>query len=332
MIIKMRAMLLSHDIPREAPTNRRSCRHSDATRNRTSHEKAAAIPVEDDDVIMEDEPQPEVDNDGDARMDSEDARTIAEPEMEIDIDEAEGEDHAAEVHSRRPVLLFDTELHVDQDLAHLRQGLRWQIYNHIDPASLIDPSTDYARYMACMIVHLIYKSWTGYARWLGIPYAKAKEMFDDGKRHDALGPWGPLSEVDPNTGVSRDVTDEEVLAYGRSLQSEEDPTGVHLLTRLRTNQLISKLLRGAIQLGYQATFQGRESHARRTNRRHTNGTLQLCHVIVTACRQSRGIPTVHHIGPASRNRSRLCVMHRPVRHMYAIHMGQLFSPTFDDDD
>ena len=103
--------------------------------------------------------------------------------------------------------------------------------------------------MAYMVTHLIYKSWTGYAKWLDLPYAKAKEMFDEGKRHDALGPWGRLSEVDPATGVSREVSDEEVLAYGRGLELEEDPTGAQLFSRLRSNQLISQLIRGAIQRG-----------------------------------------------------------------------------------
>ena len=112
-----------------------------------------------------------------------------------------------------------------------------------------------------MIVHVIYKNWTG-ARWLDLPNAKAKEMFDDGKRHDALGPWGHLSEVDPKTGVSRDVTDEEVLAYGRSLGIEEDQTGSHLLNRLKSNQLISQLIRGAIQLGYQRQHFKVENHMR----------------------------------------------------------------------
>ena len=126
------------DTPMEIPRQEIAC----------ALEEADAIPVEDDNMLMEDEPQPEVDNDGDARMDNEDARTVAEPEMEIDVDEAEGEEHAAEVHSRRPVLLSDADLHVDQDLAHLQQGLKVQICSHLESASLIDPSSDYARYMA----------------------------------------------------------------------------------------------------------------------------------------------------------------------------------------
>ena len=41
-----------------------------------------------------------------------------------------------------------------------------------------------------------------------------------------------------------------MLAYGASLRDREDPDGIHLLSKFKTNQLISKLLRGAIQLGY----------------------------------------------------------------------------------
>ena len=71
-------------------------------------EEAAAIPVEDDDVPMEEERQPEVDQDGDAPMnerDDEDTRTIAEPEMELDVDDNEGDDPDY-VNSRQPVLLL----------------------------------------------------------------------------------------------------------------------------------------------------------------------------------------------------------------------------------
>ena len=124
-----------------------------------------------------------------------------------------------------------------------RRGLQVPICSHLESASLIDSSPDYAQYMAYMIVHLFYNAWTGYAKWLELPCAKAKELFEDGKRHDAIGPWGHLSEINPDTGVSRDVTDDEVLAYGRSLEIDEDPAGSHLLNRLRSNQLISQLIR-----------------------------------------------------------------------------------------
>ena len=144
-----------------------------------AREVADAIPVEDDDEPMEEEPQPEVDDDGDANMDNDDARTVAEPEMEIDIDEEgeEGPEQAEEVQSRQPVLLFDTDLHMDQDLAHFQQGLKVPIFSHLEPAHLIDPSPDYAKYMACLIIHLMYKNWTAYAKWLEMPYETARETF-----------------------------------------------------------------------------------------------------------------------------------------------------------
>ena len=85
-------------------------------------EEAAAAPVEEDDVPMEDEPQPEADHIDDVPMDdggNEDTRTVGEPEMELDADEDTGED-PEDVSSRQPVLLFDTEFHVDQALAHVK--------------------------------------------------------------------------------------------------------------------------------------------------------------------------------------------------------------------
>ena len=193
-----------------------------------AREVADAIPVEDDDEPMEEEPQPEVDDDGDANMDNDDARTVAEPEMEIDIDEEgeEGPEQAEEVQSRQPVLLFDTDLHMDQDLAHFQQGLKVPIFSHLEPAYLIDPSPDYAKYMAYLIIHLMYKNWTAYAKWLEMPYETARETFAQGKRHDALGDWGQLAEVNLATGVSREVDDEEVLEFGRSQRQDDDPSEI----------------------------------------------------------------------------------------------------------
>ena len=110
-----------------------------------AREEADAIPVEADDEPMEEEPQPEVDDDGDANMGNDDAHTVAEPEMELDIDE-EGEvgpGQAQEEQSRQPVLLFDVDLHVDQHLAHVQQGLMVPIFGLFEPAHLMDPSPDY---------------------------------------------------------------------------------------------------------------------------------------------------------------------------------------------
>ncbi|CAE7894835.1 unnamed protein product [Symbiodinium sp. KB8] len=184
--------------------------------------EAAASAVIDEGEPMEDEPQPGVDRDDDVAMGGDDVRTIAEPEGELDLDmdieeQAEGEtstEHAAEVHSRIPMLLFDTQFHVDPEQAHYRQGLLVNVFHKADAANITDPHRDYAKYMAYIIVHLLYKNWSSYSKWLEMPVQAAQEAFRRGQRHDSLGNWGNLSEVDPMTGVPRDLNDDEVLQHG----------------------------------------------------------------------------------------------------------------------
>ena len=258
------------DIPREAIARAR--------------EAADVIPV-DDDEPMEEEPQPEVDNGGDAAMGDDDALTIAEHEGEIDIDEeGEGEvgpQQAPEVQSRQPALLFDTDLYVDQELAHFRQGVRIPIFNLMEHAHLIDPSMDYAKYMAYPIIHLMYKYWQAYSKWLELPLETAKQAFAQGERHDALGDWGTLAEVDPETGVSRMVDDDEVLEFGRNREQEDDPTGDHTLGRFRTHQVISQLVRGAIQIGYHRQRFKVENHVREGQSVETKMVHSSCALLLS---------------------------------------------------
>ena len=170
--------------------------------------EAAASAVIDEGEPMEDEPQPGVDRDDDVAMGGDDVRTIAEPEGELDLDmdieeQAEGEtstEHAAEVHSRIPMLLFDTQFHVDPEQAHYRQGLLVNVFHKADAANITDPHRDYAKYMAYIIVHLLYKNWSSYSKWLEMPVQAAQEAFRRGQRHDSLGNWGNLSEVGSNDG------------------------------------------------------------------------------------------------------------------------------------
>ena len=150
-----------------------------------------------------------------------------------------------------------------QDLAHFREAVQVPIYNLMEPAHLIDPSLDYAMYMAYLIVYLMHKYWPAYTRWMELPLETAREAFAQGKRHDALGDWGNLSEVDPEKGVPRMVSDDEVLQLGRSRGQEDDPTGDHLLGRFRTHQIVSQLVRGAAQLGYHRQhFKVEDTYAR----------------------------------------------------------------------
>ena len=120
--------------------------------------EAADVIHVDDDEPMEEEP--------DAEMGKDDTDTIAEPEGEIDIET----EQTQEVQSRLPVLLFDTDLYVDQELAHFQQGLRVPIFNLMEPAHIVDPHVDYAKYMAYQIIHVMYKFWPAYSRWFELPF------------------------------------------------------------------------------------------------------------------------------------------------------------------
>ena len=48
---------------------------------------------------------------------------------------------------------------------------------------------DYAKYMAYLIIYLMYKYWPAYTKWMELPLETAKQAFAQGKRHDALGDW-----------------------------------------------------------------------------------------------------------------------------------------------
>ena len=211
---------------------------------------------------------------------------VAEPEGDIDVDEEEegGEaepQHVQEVQSRQPVLLFDTDLFVDPELAHFRAGVQVPIYNLMEPAHLIDPSMDYAMYMAYLIIHLMHKYWPAYTRWMELPLELAKEAFSQGKRHDALGDWGSLSEVDPENRVPCMVSDDEVLQLGRSRAQDDDPTGDDLLGRFRTHQTVSQLVRGAAQLGYHRQHVKVENHIREGQSVETKMVHSSCALLLS---------------------------------------------------
>ena len=84
------------------------------------------------------------------------------------------------------------------------------IFHNAELASITDPHCDYAKYMAYIIVHLLYKNWSAYSKWLEMPVQAAQDAFKRGQRHDSLGKWGSLSEVNPMTGVPRELSDDEV--------------------------------------------------------------------------------------------------------------------------
>ena len=86
-----------------------------------------------------------------------------------------------------------------------------------------------------------------------------------------------LSEVDPETTVSRDVTDEEILDCARGLPDPADPDGIYMLNKFRTNQLISKLMCGAVQMGYSRSHFNPTNHMREARDEHTPHMPASCY-------------------------------------------------------
>ena len=78
----------------------------------------------------------------------------------------------------------------------------------------------------------------------------ARDAFRRGQRHDSLGQWQGYNDIDDQTGLPRELTDEEVLQCGIDRRDAEDPDGNHALGRYHTNQILSTMVRRAIQLGY----------------------------------------------------------------------------------
>ena len=86
------------------------------------------------------------------------------------------------------------------------------------------------------------------------------------------------------TDISRDVTEDEVLAFGQSLRDPEDPSGIHLLNKFKANQLIAKLMRGAIQMGYRkrhfdAAYHMRENQTEDAPQMHSSCTALLSKLV-----------------------------------------------------
>ena len=71
------------------------------------------------------------------------------------------------------------------------------------------------------------------------------------------------------------------MAYGASLGDHEDPTGIHLLNKFRTNQLISKFQRGAIQLGYRRQHFQPENHVREGQHIDTSMVHSSCAMLLS---------------------------------------------------
>ena len=199
---------------------------------------------------------------------NEDAATVGEPETEMvdvpmedepepdaeNLDDNHGDDQGGEnTEERRAVLLQDEVFMSDPKLTVALASMQ-SAYHHIKGrAQCVDAVLSAFSYMAYIYCRTIHKTWTTTTMWLNLPYTVMKEKFDHGSRYDVLGTWPTLCEVDENTFVSRDVTDEEVIQAARNKPRKgmEDPQEDWILRKFRANQMLSQIVRGAVQLGYQ---------------------------------------------------------------------------------
>ncbi|CAE7899129.1 unnamed protein product [Symbiodinium microadriaticum] len=156
-----------------------------------------------------------------------DARTVAEAEMEVDTenlvyeDEPEGEhedpdENASidEVAERRPILVNEDLLLIDSDLVQAQVALQVPYFSSTLNSFSVDSNITAATFMAYVVIYSMHKIWSTTVRWCDMKYSQMQKRFDQYKRYDAVGTWGPnLSRVDPPTKISRDVEDEEVIAF-----------------------------------------------------------------------------------------------------------------------
>ena len=72
-----------------------------------------------------------------------------------------------------------------------------------------------------------------------LPYETLQERFNTGSRYDALGSWpASLCATDPETNISKEISDEEVKASCAEIRGNiDDPDGRWLIKKLRTNQI-----------------------------------------------------------------------------------------------
>ena len=130
----------------------------------------------------------------------------------------------------------------------------------------------------------MYKVWPSTSSWLTMPYDTMQERFRTGSRYDVLGNWpANMCVTDPETNISREVTDEEIQACGAHGRGEiVDPDGHWVLKRFRANQIRSALTRGSIQMGYTRSTFNPETYIKRgqtTKQMHFSCLGVLCEII-----------------------------------------------------
>ena len=207
-----------------------------------------------------------------------DTATIAKPEMEVDAppseaeqepdeemfnevpDLEEEEEYAGPDEERRPLILPGRTLITDPDLMQARSAMQPSYY----PEKRIGRCNDAMRTAFACFGRTMYKVWPTTSSWMTMPCFQMQEKFEQGCRYDVLGNWpGKLSELDHESKISRDVTDEAILEFARAKAEPDDPDGAYMLRRFRANQILSSLVRGSIQMGYSRDTFNPETYIKR---------------------------------------------------------------------
>ena len=114
-----------------------------------------------------------------------------------------------------------------------------------------------------------------------MPYEIMQERFRTGSRYDVLGNWpAHICAIDPETNISKDVTDEDIRACVGTRGEVDDPDGHRVVKRFRANQVLSALTRGSIQMGYtRSTFNPETYRGQSAKHMHCSCLGVLCEII-----------------------------------------------------
>ena len=223
---------------------------------------SAAVPI----VIEEDAPptidlteaasvaEPEGEA-GQASQDMEmDQQTVGEPEPDEEMMGSDEEEEQGEVAERRPLITSSKLDDINPALEIARASMNPHLHSNMGTGTCVDVNPISSAYMAYVICHTMYKNWNTMAQWVTMPYDTMQQRFAHGQRYDFLGKWPELCAIDNETHVSKDLSDEEILTVLRARAAErndrDDPEGKWMLRRIRANQVLSMLTRGAILMGY----------------------------------------------------------------------------------
>ena len=117
-------------------------------------------------------------------------------------------------------MIIQENLHLtDPALTQARISMQVPFYPNDAPAAwCIDAKSVSFAHMAYVVLLCMYKSWVGTIKWTSVKYElNVPACFQNGSRCDVHGHRSTLCEIDPETRISGDVSDEEILAYARGL-------------------------------------------------------------------------------------------------------------------